>query len=160
MTQQVNVRRATTTDVTALVAFNRAMAMETEGRELETAVVTAGVQSLLGRPELGFYLIAECSGEVAASLMVTSEWSDWRNGLFWWIQSVYVKPDYRRRGLYRQLYRQVKQLAAERGDVCGFRLYVEKDNRQAQQTYAALGMRETAYKLFEEAGPTRSGSRF
>ena len=85
--------------------------------------------------------------------MVTTEWSDWRNGMFWWIQSVYVVPQYRRLGLYRQLYDRVRALAAAESDVCGFRLYVEKDNDRAQATYRALGMHETDYRLFEELTP-------
>jgi ribosomal protein S18 acetylase RimI-like enzyme len=86
--------------------------------------------------------------------MITMEWSDWRNGLFWWIQSVFVVPEYRRRGIYRKLYAHVQELAAQEPNVCGFRLYVERDNTRAQQTYAALGMTETPYRLFEEMQPT------
>jgi ribosomal protein S18 acetylase RimI-like enzyme len=82
--------------------------------------------------------------------MVTTEWSDWRNGMFWWIQSVYVRPEYRRQGLYRELYARVKELAEQEPAVCGFRLYVENENVNAQKTYKALGMSETGYKLFEE----------
>jgi ribosomal protein S18 acetylase RimI-like enzyme len=82
--------------------------------------------------------------------MVTTEWSDWRNGIFWWIQSVYVRPEHRRRGIYTKMYDYVKNLAADMPDVLGFRLYVEKDNIEAQKTYHALGMNETYYKLYEE----------
>lgn len=126
------------------------MAKETEGKDLTVSVLSAGVQWLLQNPEHGFYFVAEIGGEPAGCLMVTSEWSDWRNGLFWWIQSVYVKPQHRRKGIYRSLYKHVKQLARERGDVCGFRLYVEKENLNAQKTYQSLGMRETPYRMFEE----------
>ena len=89
--------------------------------------------------------------------MLTNEWSDWRNGLFWWIQSVYVQPNHRRRAVYRTMYQHVKQLAAQDDSVCGFRLYVEHENAQAQETYAALGMQKTPYRLFEELKP---GIRF
>ncbi len=94
--------------------------------------------------------MAEVEGVIAAALMVTSEWSDWRNGFFWWVQSVYVKKEYRRQGLYSEMYRFVKSEAGRRPDVCGFRLYVEKDNLSAQKTYAALGMERTHYRLYEE----------
>jgi len=80
--------------------------------------------------------------------MVTSEWSDWRNGMFWWIQSVYVRPEYRRRGVYSALYDSVRDMAAERGDICGFRLYVERDNTVARKTYESLGMEETCYLMY------------
>ena len=99
---------------------------------------------------MGFYLVVEDQGDIAASLMVTTEWSDWRNGLFWWIQSVYVRPENRRQGLYRKLYKSVKALAESETNVCGFRLYVEYYNTNAQSTYRALGMEETVYKVFEE----------
>ncbi|HKA39395.1 MAG TPA: GNAT family N-acetyltransferase, partial [Burkholderiales bacterium] len=102
------------------------------------------------RPELGFYVVAQRNGDIVGSLMVTTEWSDWRNGSFWWIQSVYVLPQARRQGIYRRLHEFVKAEAGRKGDVCGFRLYVERGNVPAQNTYASLGMVETEYKLYEE----------
>ena len=126
------------------------MAKETESKELIAGVITAGVKALLAKPELGFYLMAEQHGTVAGSLMVTTEWSDWRNGSFWWIQSVYVLPANRKQGVYRRLYEFVKSEAEQNKRVCGFRLYVEKGNITAQKAYAALGMHETDYKFFEE----------
>ena len=145
------VRRAVLADTEALAAFNTAMALETENKVLQPDVIHAGIQTLLQHPELGFYLVAtDNSDNPVASLMITSEWSDWRNGLFWWIQSVYVVPDYRRQGVYRRMYQAVKQLAAKQSNVCGFRLYVEQDNRRAQQTYQSLGMSKTVYQLYEE----------
>ena len=149
----INIRRAELEDVEAIAHFNSAMAYETEGKALLTEVITAGVRRLLDTPELGFYLMAEVEGDVAGSLMITTEWSDWRNGIFWWVQSVYVRPEYRRQGVYRSLYQFVKHLAAEDAGVCGFRLYVERDNTKAQQTYASLGMEKTPYLLFEEIMP-------
>jgi GNAT superfamily N-acetyltransferase len=148
MEETCSIRLGNQSDLQALVAFNRAMAKETEGIDLAPEVVAAGVAGLLERPEQGFYLVAEASGTVIGCLMVTHEWSDWRNGLFWWIQSVYVTPAHRRRGVYKKLYEYVKQ-SASRENVCGFRLYVDKENRTAQQAYEALGMRETDYKIFE-----------
>ncbi|MBX7220657.1 MAG: GNAT family N-acetyltransferase [Blastocatellia bacterium] len=149
MNPEITLRRATDSDCEALIAFNQAMAQETEGKELAPEIISAGVANLLAHPQYGFYIVAEVNGAVAGGLMVTFEWSDWRNGLFWWIQSVYIKPEFRRMGLYRRLYAFVKELAAEK-NVCGFRLYVEKENRIAQQTYERLGMTESHYNMYEE----------
>ena len=147
------IRRATLEDAQALADFNREMAKETENIELLPEVIAAGVKAMIERPQMGFYLVAEDQAQLQASLMITTEWSDWRNGLLWWIQSVYVRPDYRRKGLYRLLYQQVKKLAETETGVCGFRLYVEHDNHVAQKTYEALGMQQTAYKIYEELKP-------
>ena len=149
-------RLAAAHDAAVLTEFNAAMALETEGKHLLPEVVGAGVRSLLANPESGFYMVAEQDG-VVGSLMITKEWSDWRNGSFWWIQSVYVRPAWRRQGVYKRLYRHVQELAAKDPAVCGFRLYVERANRQAQTTYRALGMSETHYLVFEELKP---GVRF
>jgi len=146
------IRQPDLVDAGHLCDFNCAMARETEARELDRPTVLRGVSRLMQRPELGFYLVAETPAEtpeIAGSLMVTSEWSDWRDGLIWWIQSVYVLPQFRRMGIYRQLYSHVQALADNNPDVCGYRLYVEKDNTIAQTTYKTLGMHETEYLLFE-----------
>ena len=153
----LKIRRATRRDAPALIAFNSAMALETEGKVLLPRVIGAGVRGLLRRPDSGFYTVAEREGEVIAALMVTREWSDWRNGDFWWIQSVYVRPEFRRRGVYRRLYRHLQAMAAKRRAVCGFRLYVERNNRRAQATYRASGMDRTDYLVFEQLKP---GVRF
>jgi ribosomal protein S18 acetylase RimI-like enzyme len=146
----LRVRRATSEDAEAIAAFNAAMALETEGKRLLPKVLGAGVRRLLAEPALGFYLVAEAGGQVVACLMVTTEWSDWRNGRFWWIQSVYVQPPWRRRGVFRALYAQVRAAAALEPDVCGLRLYVEHENATAQATYRSLGMQRTDYLLFEQ----------
>ena len=146
----MNLRHATVDDAQALAEFNINMALETEGIELIPEVIRAGVEAMIENPQMGFYLVVEHEGEIAASLMVTTEWSDWRNGLFWWIQSVYVTTAYRRQGLYQKLYERVKSLAEDEKNVCGFRLYVEHCNTNAQSTYRALGMEETDYKVYEE----------
>lgn len=153
----MQIRVATPEDAGVLVEFNAAMALETEGKELLPEVIGAGVRSLLRRESSGFYLVAEDSGRVVGSLLVTKEWSDWRNGDFWWIQSVYVRPQFRRRGVYKRLYRHIQEMAAKDPGVCGFRLYVERENARAQTTYRALGMKETRYLVFEELKP---GVRF
>jgi ribosomal protein S18 acetylase RimI-like enzyme len=152
----MRIRLATPADAGVLIEFNAAMALETEGKELLPDVIGAGVRSLLGNPAAGFYLLAEQDSAVG-SLMITKEWSDWRNGTFWWIQSVYVRPEFRRQGVYRNLYRHVQELASKDPAVCGFRLYVERENERAQATYSALGMKPTHYLVFEELKP---GVRF
>ena len=149
----IRIRTARLEDAVALVGFNSAMALETEGKRLLPRVIGAGVRSLLRSPETGFYLLAETKKEIVAALMITQEWSDWRNGTFWWIQSVYVRPEFRRRGVYRRLYRRVRAMAARDRRVCGFRLYVERENRRAQKTYRALGMQGTRYRVFEALKP-------
>lgn len=149
----MRVRLATPQDAPVLVEFNAAMALETEGKHLLGEVIGAGVASLLGNPASGFYVVAEKADRVIGSLMITKEWSDWRNGTFWWIQSVYVRPELRRQGVYKRLYRHVQELAAGDPAVCGFRLYVERENGRAQETYRALGMKQTRYLVFEELKP-------
>ena len=157
MQNDIEVRFAAQSDSEVLVRFNAAMALETERKELLPEVIGAGVDYLLGHPHAGFYLIAECAGEIAGALLITSEWSDWRNGNFWWIQSVYVRPEFRRRGVYRGLYQYLQARAAEDPSVCGFRLYVERDNLRAQTSYRMAGMDQTRYIVFEELKP---GIRF
>ena len=153
-TDQPTIRIATIDDAPALAEFNRNIALETENLSLIPAVVLSGVKAVFETPARGFYVVAEARAKshksLVAALMVTTEWSDWRDGEFWWIQSVYVVRPWRRRGLYRLLYNHVKRLAEQDRNVCGFRLYVERENRVAQQTYATLGMVETHYKVFEE----------
>ncbi len=149
----ITIRRAERGDAQIIADFNRAMAHETEDKTLVPEVVLAGVETLLESPALGFYLVAIAESKVVATLMVTMEWSDWRNGLFWWVQSVYVEPGFRRRGIYRRLYEFVKDLAENETNVCGFRLYVERENEKAQATYSALGMAECPYRMFEEMRP-------
>ncbi len=144
------VRLAEDKDSETIAEFNVAMAWETERKKLELPVVVKGVQTLLNNPRHGFYVVAETAGTVAGSCMVTYEWSDWRCGLFWWIQSVYVKPEFRRQKAFSRLYDFLKEKALQEPNVCGFRLYVEGDNRIAQITYSQVGMGETSYKLYEE----------
>ena len=157
---EYRIRQGGPQDISAIASFNLRMAQETENLALDPETITAGVRGMIDHPERGFYLVAEAgpagASSIVAVLMVTMEWSDWRNGMFWWIQSVYVLPDYRRLGLYRSLYRLVGELAAAEGGVCGFRLYVEKNNHAAQSTYRALGMSETEYRMYEQATPDYS----
>jgi ribosomal protein S18 acetylase RimI-like enzyme len=147
------IRPARQEDAAAIAAFNQAMALETEGKRLDPARVRPGVERMLADPALGFYLIAECDGRTAGVLMVTYEWSDWRNARFWWIQSVYIAPEHRRKGVFRALYDAVRNRAMQDPEVCALRLYVEHANRAAQATYRALGMHDTGYLVFEEGRP-------
>lgn len=150
MEQDLLIRYAEEKDIDTLIQFNQEMALETEGKELQSRLISAGVQNVLKQPDKGFYLVAERNQELVGSLMITTEWSDWRNGYFWWIQSVYILPSQRRKGIFRKLYQKVKNLALDLPEVCGLRLYVEQENKSAQKTYIALGMYETPYRLYEE----------
>ena len=149
----VSIRRASGADADFIAGANAAMALETEGKRLLPEVIGAGVRRLLADPRLGFYLVAEAGGERIACLMVTTEWSDWRNGQFWWIQSLFVRPDWRSLGVFRAMYAHLTEAAAGQPDVCGFRLYVERENANAQRIYLRLGMSETEYRLMEELKP-------
>ena len=144
------IRPAEKKDLETIAKFNVLMAQETENKSLDESIVSKGVANLFTQPNFGFYLVAEQDKEIAACLLITYEWSDWRNGLFWWIQSVYVDNNYRCQGIFRKMYEHLTVLSNEKDDVCGLRLYVEKDNRHAQQTYRSMGMSETDYCLFED----------
>jgi ribosomal protein S18 acetylase RimI-like enzyme len=148
--KQIDIRVAEQSDLASLINFNQLMAWETEQKKLDECTLSKGVSALIADHNKGFYLVAEQNAKVVGSLMVTTEWSDWRNGVFWWVQSVYISPDYRRQGIYAQLYAQVKTLAEQQLDVCGFRLYVEKENLIAQKTYESLGMEQSHYLMYEE----------
>lgn len=145
----MHVRPAVAADAETLVSFNAAMAQETEDKPLDLAVLRRGIDALLGDPARGRYLVAVEAGEVLGALAITTEWSDWRNGWFWWIQSVYVTPGARRRGVYRTLHDAVLESARADEQVCGVRLYVEHENAVARRTYESLGMTETGYRLYE-----------
>ncbi len=145
----IHVRDASPADRETLAAYNSAMARETEGRALDPELIDRGVAALLTDPAKGRYWVAERDGRVVGQIMITREWSDWRNGHLWWIQSVYVHPDFRRQGVFAALYRHVESLARAAGNVCGLRLYVERDNDRARQTYLALGMADPGYRVME-----------
>lgn len=148
------VRPASGDDVDSLVAFSAAMAWETEQRRLDEARLREGTLSMLRTPSLGFFMVAEVRDSdrprVIGQLMITYEWSDWRNGVFWWIQSVYVDPAWRRRGVFRHMHEAVISSAKAASDVCGVRLYVEHNNRTAQTVYQRLGLSPSAYKVYEQ----------
>jgi ribosomal protein S18 acetylase RimI-like enzyme len=144
----LNIRPAEMADAGIIAAFNQRLAEESEGKALAETRIRPGVETLLADPGLGRYFMAEIQGEVVGQLMITYEWSDWRNGLFWWIQSVYVDPAARRNGVFSTLYQHVAALARDQR-ACGIRLYVERDNTRAQRTYRAMGMANTRYQIME-----------
>lgn len=146
---QTNVRIADATDCDWIAANNIAMARETEGIVLDPSTARAGAAHALADPARAVYYLAEREGKTVGQMMITPEWSDWRDAHFWWIQSVYVQPEARGAGVYRALHRHVEALARVRPDVCGLRLYVERENRRAQHVYERMGMRQTSYRLFE-----------
>lgn len=146
----IEVRDATTADAEIIAAFNRQIAWETEDLELDPPTILRGVRALLSDPAKGWYLVAVEGDELLGQLAVTFEWSDWRAGWIWWIQSVYVKAEARGRGVFRLLYRSVRDKAQAAGDVVCIRLYVEHENASAQATYRAVGMKPAGYEVFEE----------
>jgi ribosomal protein S18 acetylase RimI-like enzyme len=143
------VRSALGTDHSTIVEFNRLLALESEHKLLDPAILSAGVAAVLADPSRGRYFMAEQDGVLLGQLMLTTEWSDWRNGWFWWIQSAYVRGEARRMGVFRALYEHVAELARQDATVVGIRLYVEQENLRAQQTYERLGMERTGYLLLE-----------
>ena len=145
----VTYRSAQPPDSHSIIDFQIAMALETEDVTLDRDVCTRGVRAVFDDPSLGRYFVAESGGRVIASLMLTYEWSDWRAGLVWWIQSVYVLPEFRGRRVYAGLYEHVKSLAARDESVRGIRLYVDRRNTRAQQVYTRLGMNGEHYQVFE-----------
>jgi len=145
----MNIRMANLKDAAPLIEFNQAMALETEGRRLDAQTLKSGVEAVFQDDKKGFYVVAESSEKIVGGLMITFEWSDWRGKWFWWIQSVYILPEQRGQGVYRKLYDFVKKKSRAQGDVYGFRLYVEKENTQAQQVYEKLGMDASHYLMYE-----------
>lgn len=146
------IRDAALGDAATVVEFNRLLAWETEHKKLDLATLTPGVENALREPKYARYFLAHEPGtpdRVLGQMMITYEWSDWRNGLFWWIQSVYVHQDARRRGVFRALYRHVERLARETPGVIGLRLYVEHENAAAIATYRKLGMVPSGHLLYE-----------
>ncbi|MGD0260034.1 MAG: GNAT family N-acetyltransferase [Verrucomicrobiota bacterium] len=146
---ELKIREAVLSDARLIAAFNLQLAEESEGLRLEAATVQAGVAALLKDPAKGIYYVAEAEGAVVGQLMITYEWSDWRNANIWWIQSVYVKPEFRRAGVFRALFNHLRSLAQARKDVCSLRLYVHAENTRAHESYQRLGMTRTPYEVFE-----------
>lgn len=146
----MNIRIANFEDKKSLIEFNQAMALETEDKMLDSNILQNGVEAVFADKDKGFYVVAEEDGKIIGGLMITFEWSDWRNCWFWWIQSVYILPESRGKKIYSRLYDFVKEKARTKADVCGFRLYVEKENVNAQRVYEKVGMKSSHYLMFEE----------
>ena len=147
--QTMKIRSAIRADLAFIAAANAALATETEGKTLDPALLHSGVQAVLDDPALGRYYIAEIDGRPVGQLMATFEWSDWRNGMFFWIQSVYVVPAHRGGGVFRALFGHLSELARTDPRVCGIRLYVDRGNERAQEVYAQLGMHRSNYGVME-----------
>jgi GNAT superfamily N-acetyltransferase len=146
----MRIRDGRLEDAPTIIELNAKMALETEHKHLDRELLGHGVKKVLSDRHLGRYFVAvDAQDHVVGQLMITTEWSDWRNGHFWWIQSVYVREDHRRKGIYRALHVHVIDEARKAGDVVGVRLYVEPHNQRAQQTYARLGMKKT-YDVMEQ----------
>jgi ribosomal protein S18 acetylase RimI-like enzyme len=145
----ITIRRAERSDAEFIVRGNAAMALETEHLSLDLDRLRDGVHSLFDDPSRGLYFIAEVNGKRAGQMMITYEWSDWRNGTFWWIQSVWVEPQFRSQGVFTALYDSIQNEAKTSHGVCGLRLYVESENERAQRTYERVGMKPTVYRMFE-----------
>jgi GNAT superfamily N-acetyltransferase len=144
----ISIRKAKPEDAPIIIDFQQKMAWETEQMTLKPDLVTKGVHAVFEDPSRGKYYVAEDSDKIIASLLITSEWSDWRNCNVWWFQSVFVVPDYRRNGVFRMMYNHIRMLAEEQ-DIAGLRLYVETKNTSAQKTYEALGMSSEHYSFYE-----------
>ena len=147
--QGINLRLATVRDIDYITLFNTEMAFETENINLDQADLRLGIAAVLSDSNLGFYLISELEGVLIGQILITKEWSDWRNAWFWWIQSVFVEPNHRRKGVYSAMYKKIVDMADREGNVCGLRLYVDSDNLSAKQVYSHLGMSQSHYDLYE-----------
>jgi len=145
----VTVRDAKTSDIDAIVEYNQRLAEETEGKRLNPAVIGAGVRRGFDSPQMCRYFVAEVDGRVVGTTMLTYELTDWRDGVIWWLQSVFIEPEFRRHGVFRAIYRHIENLARRHPEVRGLRLYVHRDNARAMKTYEALGMEKAGYELYE-----------
>lgn len=145
----IEIRKAEIDDVGTIARFNTQLALETEGKMLDPASISAGVTRLIGEPARGQYWVAVTADRIVGQIAVTYEWSDWRNGVLWWIGSVYIDADFRRQGVFSSLYKHVESHAMSDPGACGMRLYVERDNERAQQTYQSLAMQDAGYLVME-----------
>lgn len=144
------IRKAYNTEIDTLVSFQLAMAKETEELELDSIKLKNGMQAVFDDPTKGCYFVAEKDGEIAGSLLITYEWSDWRNAQVWWIQSVYVRKNFRKQGIYKSLYHHIVNIVNNDDSIAGIRLYVDTTNKTAQKTYEKLGMDGGHYQMFEK----------
>ena len=145
----VEVRRAKRGDISYIIEFQKQMALETEDLTLDDQKIKKGVEAVFNDPEKGFYVVSTSNSQIVASMMITPEWSDWRNGYFLWIQSLYVIPSFRKQGIFRNMYQHIKQIVVETANYLGLRLYVEGNNNTAIDVYMNVGMKGSHYKMFE-----------
>jgi len=151
MSDRMNIRRAEERDIPIITEFNCLMAWETEEKALDASTALAGARAIIEDPARGFYLVAELNGEMIGQLMVTNEWSDWRNKFFLWIQSVFVRPEFRGQKVFSRLFQHLLEMFEGNEEVAGFRLYVERNNTGAKSVYESLGMSKTIYDMYEIA---------
>ena len=149
MISEIKIREAFVNDIPILVKNNLALAQETENIQIDKEILLAGVSNALKRRDC-HYIVAELNGEVAGQIMITYEWSDWRNGVMWWIQSVYVRPEHRKKGIFRTLFKYIEHLAQSNPDVKALRLYVMGNNLSGKKTYKSLGMKDSGYIVYEK----------
>ena len=147
----IKIREAEKYDIPVIAKFNQALAKETEDIKIDYETLVSGISNALNREECHYFL-AELNGKVVGQIMITYEWSDWRNGIMWWIQSVFVSPEYRGKGIFRSIFYHVEQLAKKHPDVKTLRLYVMKNNLPGKSTYEALGMTNSGYVVYEKEG--------
>lgn len=145
----IQYRKAIASDIPLLTEFNICLALESQQLKLDPAITRKGVESVIHDGEKGFYLLAENANTTLASLLITREWSDWRNGFFWWLQSVYVREGYRRQGVFTTMMQEIRKLAAAAPGVIGIRLYVDQDNQPALKTYLKSGFTKSSYLIME-----------
>ena len=151
MSIDIKIREAEKFDIPVITQFNQALAKETEDIQLDSETLASGISNALNREECHYFL-AELNGKAAGQIMITYEWSDWRNGIMWWIQSVFVSPEYRGKGIFRTLFYHVEQLAKKHPEVKALRLYVMQDNQSGKKTYESLGMNDSGYLVYEKEG--------
>jgi GNAT superfamily N-acetyltransferase len=157
MSTAINIRDARPDDLSLIVDFNDRLATESEGKTLDRVVLTKGVQRALASPQMCRYFMAEVNGEVVGQTMITFELTDWRDGVLWWLQSVYVRPEFRKLGVFKALFQHIANLARETPDVRGLRLYVEQGNSRAQRVYEQMGMQPGGYLVYEQDWSLKNG---
>lgn len=145
----MNIRKALNKDIDVIARYNYNLAYETENKILNMNILTKGVEAIIKDENKGIYHVCEINGEVVGQIMYTFEWSDWRNGTFLWIQSVYVNKEFRGMGVFKALYKFIRDIADNDNNICGIRLYVEKENIIAKKTYKNIGMKECNYYIYE-----------
>ena len=145
----MNIRKALNKDIDVIARYNYNLAYETENKTLDMNILTKGVEAIIKDENKGIYHVCEINGEVVGQIMYTFEWSDWRNGTFLWIQSVYVNKEFRGMGVFKALYKFIRDIADNDNNICGIRLYVEKENTIAKKTYKNIGMKECNYYIYE-----------